>query len=92
MYMCVSELTAFTNLSKRTCLHVVGMLERECGEIGIRLLDDNYISIDVYKDYFEDPSEVIEGRGITLKLIDKFDDPCFNLWYEIILNGEKLTE
>ena len=90
--MCVSELTDFTDLSKRTCLRVVGMLERKCGEIGIRLVEDNYISIDVYRDYFEYPLGVIESEGIALKLIGKSDDAFFNLCYEIILNKNDLTK
>jgi len=68
------------------------MLHRECGEIGIRYADENSVSFDVYRGYFEEPPHFIRGNGITLKLMEKQDDPCFNLTYGIKIQQHDSTE
>jgi len=82
----IEGLTAFTDLDRNICLSVLKMIESEFGEIGLGPIEDNCISFDVYRAYYENAPEIIENGEITLKLANKFDDPCFNLSYEITLN------
>ncbi len=86
------ELTAFTKLSKNVCLHILEMVQKECGEIGNPLIEDRCISFEVYRGYFEDAPSVIQDKSITLKLSDKFDDPFFTLCYKIKRTRKCLTK
>lgn len=79
----MDELTAYTELKRDTCLHILEAIQRECGEIGNVQIEDNDISFEVYRGYFEDPPKVIRNSEFTLKLFDKFDDPFFTLAYRI---------
>ncbi len=88
----IKALTAFTKLNKNICLHILEMVETECGEIGNPLIEDDCISFEVYRGYFKNAPLMIEHKGIILRLIDKFDDLFFTLCYEIILNGKHLMK
>lgn len=79
----IEELDSYTDLSKDICLEVVGVVEREFGEIGNPLIEEDCISFEVYRGYFEDAPSVIMGRRITLKLVDKHDEQFFTLCYQI---------
>jgi len=68
------DLTAYTRLTKKMCWHVIGMVEWEFGEIGNPIIEDNDISFEVYRGYFEDAPALIEDRYVKLKLMDKFDE------------------
>jgi len=88
-YLDITDLIHFTKFDKNTCLCVLGMIQRECGEIGIRFAEDNVVCVHVYRDYFEDPTTVIENEQMILKLVNKYDDPAFTLCYEIKLKEAK---
>jgi hypothetical protein len=92
MVLDIKELTAFTKLNKNICLHVLEMVERECGEIGNPLIEDDCISLEVYRGYFDDAPLIIQHKSVTLKIIDKFDDPFFTLCYKIIQEGKRSTK
>jgi hypothetical protein len=79
----LDELTAYTNLKREICLRILDAIQKECGEIGNTQIEDDYISFEVYRGYFEDAPRVIRNGRFTLKLIDKFDDPFFTLIYRI---------
>lgn len=79
----MDELTAYTKLKRGICLRVLGAIQKECGEIGNEQIEDDYISFEVYSDYFEDAPRAIRNGRFTLKLVDKFDDPFFTLIYRI---------
>ncbi len=79
----MDELTAYTNLKRGICLRILDAIQKECGEIGNAQIEDNYISFEVYRSYFEDAPRVIRNSRFTLKLFDKFDDPFFTLMYRI---------
>lgn len=81
------KITAFTKLREELCLRVLNIVQREFGEIGYPLIEDDCISFEVYRDYFKDAPLVIEHKGVILRLIDKFDNLFFTLCYEIIPNG-----
>ena len=79
------EITAFTNLSEEVCLKVLDITEKEFGEIGNFRIEDNEVSFEVYKGYFEEAHNIIESQDkkIRLNLIGKFDDPFYSLGYKI---------
>jgi hypothetical protein len=79
----IDELDSYTTLSKDICLEVVGVVEMEFGEVGNPLIEEDCISFEVYRGYFEDGPSVIKGRGITLRLMDTYDEQFFTLCYKI---------
>lgn len=83
------NLNSFTKLSKNICLEVLETVQKEFGEIGNPLIEDNFISFEVYRAYFEDAPSVIKFKSFSLKLIDKYDDPFFTLCYKVKLNKNK---
>ncbi|GIV27506.1 MAG: hypothetical protein KatS3mg027_1320 [Bacteroidia bacterium] len=59
--------------------------EREYGEIGDFLIEDEYISFTVYLGYFEEPiKEILIDHNTKLIFIDKFEDPFYTLSYKIL--------
>jgi hypothetical protein len=84
----LDEITAYTKLKREICLRVLDAIQKECGEIGNEQIEDNYISFEVYRDYFEDAPRVIRNGLFTLKLVDKFDDPFFTLIYRIQIHSK----
>lgn len=85
----IDELAAYTHFSKRTCLRVVDIVERECGEIGNVLIEGDEISFEVYRGWFEDAPRFIKDGKITLKLVGKSDVRYFTLSYKIRTSGKK---
>ena len=79
------EITEYTNLSEEVCMKVLETAEREFGEIGNFLIEDNAVSFEVQKGYFEEAEEIIlsQDKTMRLDLIDKFDDPFCVVAYEI---------
>jgi len=88
----IKALTAFTKLNQNVCLHTLKMIEAECGEIGNPLIEDDCISFEVYRFYFENAPLKIEHKGVILRLINKFDNLFFTLCYKILLNGKPLMK
>ena len=80
------ELTAFTNLSEEICLKVLDITVQEFGEIGNFYIEDNEVSFEVYRGYFEEAPNIIESEDKTVRLglIAKFDDPFYTLCFEIL--------
>jgi len=76
------KITTFTNLSKEVCLKVLGIVQREFGEIGDFQIEDDEVSFRVYRGYFENAPEVIEENEVKLRLIEK-SDYYFALGYKI---------
>ena len=81
------ELTAFTNLNEKLCLSILETVEREFGEIGNFLLEDDEVSFEVYKDYLDIAPNNITESSFILKLIEKCDYHFYSLSYHIIPNG-----
>jgi hypothetical protein len=79
----MGDLNAYTELGENICLHILAAIQRECGEIGNVQIENNDISFEVYRGYYEDTPKVIRNRRFILRLIDKFDDPFFTLVYKI---------
>jgi len=83
------EITAFTNLSEEICTKILDIVQREFGEIGDFLIEDDEVGFRVYRGYFEDSPKLITAEGIELKLIEK-SDYYFALGYKVYLtNTEK---
>lgn len=64
---------------------IIDLIQHEYGEIGNLLIEDNCVSFEVYRCYYEFPSEYFEtsDRNLRLLLYDKFDDPFYTLCYSI---------
>jgi len=74
------------NFTKRLKYHdIIGLIQREFGEIGNLLIEDSYISFEVYRSYYEDTPRFLQTPDgqLRLKLVGKFDDPFFTLCYAI---------
>ncbi len=65
---------------------VINLVCDNFGEIGNLLIEDDFVSFEVYRgDYEEAPKMIKSTSGrIGLSLTDKFDDPFFLLGYKII--------
>lgn len=83
------EITTFTNLSKEVCLKVLNIVQKEFGEIGDFLIEDDEIGFRVYGGYFENAPKIIIEKGLKLKLIEK-NNYHFALGYKILLKMEKI--
>ncbi len=79
---------------------ILDLIQQEFGEIGNFIIEENYASFEIYRGYYEDAPKFLQihGGGISLKLVEKFDDPFFTLCYKITiknnrqtLSGQKLT-
>lgn len=82
------EITAFTNLSEEICTKVLDIVQREFGEIGNFLIEDDEVGFRVYRGYFEDAPKLIKAEEIKLKLIEK-SDYFFALGYKIYIRNAK---
>ena len=81
------KINAFTDLSEDICVKVLDLLQKEYGEIGHFLIEDDEVSFQVYKCYYEGTQKNIKSvdNKIKLNLIDRFDDPFYSLAYKITL-------
>lgn len=67
-------------------LKILKVVNLEFGDIGNFLIEDGYVSFEVYRGYYEDAPkflQTIDGK-IRLKLVDKFDDRFFTLVYKLL--------
>ena len=83
------KLTAFTHLSEVICTKVLNIVQREFGEIGFFLIEDDEVGFRVYRGYFEEAPRLIKAEEIKLKLIEKCDYN-YSLGYQIYINRPKL--
>ncbi|MDD5016155.1 MAG: hypothetical protein PHW73_13855 [Atribacterota bacterium] len=74
-------------MNKEIYLKILDTIEKEFCEIGNFCIEDNEVSFEVYRGYFEEAPNSIESQDktISLNLIDKFDDPFYSLSYDIHL-------
>ena len=78
----IKEITAFTDIREELCLSILEMVEKEFGEIGSFLIEDDCVSFRTYRGYYEDASEIIDNGSIILKFIEKFEHD-YSLAYQI---------
>jgi hypothetical protein len=82
------DITAFTNLSEEICSKILDIVQREFGEIGDFLIEDDEVGFRVYRGYFENAPKLITVEEIKLKLIEK-SDYHFALGYKICMRSVK---
>lgn len=82
------EITAFTNLNENVCLKVLNIAQKEFGEIGGFLIENDEVGFRVYRGYFENAPNMIVEKGLKLKLIEKADYH-FALGYKILVTKIK---
>lgn len=82
------EITAFTNLNQDTCLKILDIVEREFGEIGDFLIEDDEVGFRVYRGYFESAPKLIKENEIELKLVEK-SEYHFTIGYKIFITNAK---
>jgi len=70
---------------------ILDLIQREFGEIGNFLIEEDYVSFEVYRGYYEDAPKFLQTLNceIGLKLVEKFDDPFFTLCYKITIKNNR---
>ena len=64
---------------------ILEFVNLQFGEIGDFLVEDGYISFEVYRGSYEEAPKTLQSTdgGIRLTFFDKFDDRFFTLVYKI---------
>jgi len=79
----VYKINTFTNLSEAVCLKILEIIQKEFGEIGDFLIEEDEVGFRVYRGYFENAPKMINEMELKLELIEK-NDYHFALGYRIV--------
>ncbi len=80
------EIAQFTNLSEEICLKILYIVQKEFGELGDFLIEEDEVGFCVYRGYFENAPKIIGEKDLLLKLIEK-SDYHFALGYKILITN-----
>jgi hypothetical protein len=71
--------------------HIVGEYDYSFDTEDGKTIGGEAISLEVYRDDYEEAPDEIEGNGFTLELIEDFDDPVFTLVYGLKNDDEMIS-
>lgn len=79
------QINSFTKFSEEFCIKVLAIIQKEFGEVGDFLVEDDEVFFRVYRGFFESAPQIILYNDITLNLVEK-SDYHFSLGYKISSN------
>jgi hypothetical protein len=80
------QINSFTKFSEVFCIKVLSIIQREFGEVGDFLVEDDEVSFRVSRGFFENAPSKIIYEDISLNLIEK-SDYLFSLGYKVGFNN-----
>lgn len=63
---------------------IISVISMEFNESGNFLIEDDFVSFEVFRGDFEEHPKRIKTNSINLIFVEKYDDPFFTLCYKII--------